>query len=54
MKMVGHQAPGQNINLRKNKHFNFRNEKQIILPIKKYFLFIVALIIDMINIPFFE
>jgi hypothetical protein len=46
--MIGHQAPGQNIGIWHNINLDFLKKKQVILPVEKYFLLVIALVVNMI------
>ena len=54
MKMIWHQAPGQNIGKRHNMVSDFSKEVIIVLLCEKYLLPVVALVVNMVNSGFFE
>jgi hypothetical protein len=52
MKMIGHQAPGQNIDVRQKMFSKLFKEEQVVLTREEYRLRVVPAIINMVNMTF--
>jgi len=53
VKMIGHQAPGHYISVWQNIFFHFTEKEKIILPVEKYFLSVITLIVNVVDVSFF-
>jgi hypothetical protein len=54
MKMIWHQTPSQNISIRQNVFSDLLQKVKVIFLPEKYLLTVVALIVYVINVSFFE
>jgi hypothetical protein len=52
--MIGHQAPCQYFCMGMNVFPDLFQEEQVIFPVKEYLLAVIALVVDVVYMSFFE